>query len=605
MPNKVLSLANRTSTGFFIVLIVVISRLIGLLEPLELFYFDLLLKARPSEPQDNRIVLIEIDSVNQVSEESSKISAQRLTELITTIQTHEPAVIGFNILADLIDDTDPSFKELSTFISQHESVVTAESFLPPFIYPLPNTDIDSVGFVDVFSDIDKFRRMPLGSPDFQDETQFKFSFSLLLAKFYLEKHGYVLENGKNDPAAMQFGDIEIPKLYPKTGGYHHIDTVDGVQTMVNYRQSHQPFRTTSIQNFETQKREHLDLKDKIVIIGVTDSTKRFRINTPINPEMHGLDLTAHFTSQIVSAVMDNRPLITTSKEISEYVLIVLLSIPIIWTWNKKIPLKRLLIFEVSELFALLAGSYFLLAIYGYWLISVPTILILALNFLVYLLHIYQDDIRRKLLERTFAIIHNGPLQSLSIILNDIRNNQVDHYKLEVRLQELSQDIREIGDTLRGESLSHEQSLLLNGSTEEILDLDNDLHELFHQIYTATLKRDFHNFNDIKTKIRSFDVVPIKKRDFSLKRELCRYLEEAICNVGKHSVEPTQLIVIGKAHEGFYTLTVKDNGFIEPNKSMIPGQGTKIALRLAKKLKGTFNLELLPQKGTICQLRWRP
>ena len=43
MSNKLLQLAARTSSGFFIVLIVVVSRLLGLLEPLELFYLDLVL----------------------------------------------------------------------------------------------------------------------------------------------------------------------------------------------------------------------------------------------------------------------------------------------------------------------------------------------------------------------------------------------------------------------------------------------------------------------------------------------------------------------------------------------------------------------------------
>lgn len=606
MINKILRLTARTSSGSFIVLIVILSRLLGILEPLELFYLDLLFRARQAESQDNRIVLIEITSVAPLEGKNSKLSPQKLINLIDQIEAHEPAVVGFNVLRDLIDDSDPTFQDLSKLVDQQKNVISAESFIPPFIYALPNVNPEKVGFVNVIHDSDGFiRRTLLASYDFQDKEKFKLSFSLLLAKYYLEeKHGYVMDNGDIDPAAIRFDDIEIPRIYSSTGGYKHTDNT-GVQTMVNYRKAPLPFKVIHFKDFSTDLDSEL-LRNKIVIIGTTDDSKRAVLKTPLDKQMSGLKMTAHFTSQITSAVLDGRPLLRSLPEVYEYIFIILLATPVIWIWSGRTSLLNLLLAKGLVLLFILTFSYLLFAIYGYWIVVFPSILILSLNLIAYLSSIYRDELRRKAIERTFDILHNGPLQSLSIILNDFRGGQIQYFDLENKLVRLSQDIREIGDTLKGESLRYEQSLFLKSSTGNSINLSDELHELLYQIYSATLQRDFKNFRHIKTRIRAFDAISISQNNFSLKREICRYLEEAICNVGRHAIKPTRLIVTGQHHKkkGFYILTVQDDGLIKLKGSRTPGQGTKSAIRLAKKLNGEFKREHIPMKGTLCQLRWK-
>ena len=612
--NQFERLIIQTLTGFFIVLVVVISRLLGLLQPLELFYFDLLLKIRKSEPQDERIILVEIGSDDMLGgSNSSRIAAQDLVDIITQIQEYEPTVIGLNILTDLIENSDYSVRNLSKFIATQDNIIVAETFLlPPFIYPLPEIDPAKVGFVDILPDQDHYiRRMLLGSEDFQQENKFKFSFPLLVAKFYLEKKGYSLDNGKIDKSAMRFGDIEIPRLYSNTGGYSQIDD-GGVQALVNYRNSTFPFQILGLQDLRKKNFNASELKNKVIIIGVTDSAKRARADTPIKLEMHGLEITAHFTNQIINAVLDNRPLIRTWKDVYEYIFIISFVIPIIWFWFKRIPLSNLILIDISIVSILFVLSYFSLSLYGYWLIVIPQTIILSLNLIVYLSFVYQDgmrkkvdDMRREVIERTFAIIHNGPLQNLSIILNNVRSEQVNLTDLETKLEELSQEIREIGDDLRENALINEQSLCLNNLTKDTLDLSNALHELLYQVYTTTLERDFQSFKEIKVKLRSFDEISLKKNDFNKKREICRYLEEAICNVGKHAVNATSLEVKGENRKGVYTLIVKDNGIINSQDNKFSsGQGTKRALKLAKNLNGKFERKFLPQEGTICKLSWK-
>ncbi|NER81764.1 MAG: CHASE2 domain-containing protein [Leptolyngbya sp. SIO1D8] len=613
------NLALRILPGFFVIFIVLFARLLGLLEPLELFHFDLILKLRRSESQDDRIFLIEIDEKDFLGMGNpSRIPPQELVKLMNRVQEYNPTVVGFNVLTDLIDDTDSSSIQLNSLLETQKNVIIAEKFLPPFIYPLPGIESERVGFVDVLPDQDlHIRRSILGSEDFQKKSGFKFSFSLLMAKLYLEEKGYILNNGISDEFAMRFGKIEIPRVYPNTGGYIRVDN-GGIQTLVNYRSGKSPFKKITLRDFKSKDFEATDIENKIIIIGVTDPTRRISLNTPLSSDsdiesnlMDGLDMQAHFTSQIISAVLENRPLIKSWKGVYEYIFISFFGLAIVmWTVLASFHPLKLLLTSILMILLLFLTGYFALSVYGFWIIIVPEIVIIFFNYLIYLLSFYQKkslksqaqvEERRKVIERTFNIIHNVSLQKISIILSEVRNNQENNFFIENELEELSQGIREIGDYLKKEELTYEQSLYLENG--EKLDLNNELHELFHQVYSKTLKRSFSALKTINVKIRSFDKISSDKMDFEKKRELCRYLEEAICNVGKHSHNATSLVVTGKNFQGFYTLTIQDNGKIEmPINSQ--GEGTKYALKLSRKLKGEFKREHIPEVGTLCYLRWK-
>ena len=180
----------RIAIGTSILLGVLLARFFGVLEPLELLCFDLLLKLRWPESTDERILLIEIDA-NDISDmgNSPRISTQELINLVNQIQEYEPTAIGFNILTDLIDESDKYSADLSELIANQENIIISERFLPPFIYPLPGIESERIGFVDILPDQDlRIRRLILGSEDIQREEIFKFSFSLLLAKLYSVYH---------------------------------------------------------------------------------------------------------------------------------------------------------------------------------------------------------------------------------------------------------------------------------------------------------------------------------------------------------------------------------------------------------------------------------
>jgi two-component sensor histidine kinase len=132
-------------------------------------------------------------------------------------------------------------------------------------------------------------------------------------------------------------------------------------------------------------------------------------------------------------------------------------------------------------------------------------------------------------------------------------------------------------------------------------LKNPIHEVLYQVYNSTLERDFPCFKTLKVKIRTFD--PISDRYLSLEQKigLCRFLEEALCNVGKHAIGVTQLEVTCISYEGWCTLSIIDNGW--GIHSSQEGRGTQQFKNLAKQLKGKYRRSPHFPKGTLCELSW--
>jgi len=163
----------------------------------------------------------------------------------------------------------------------------------------------------------------------------------------------------------------------------------------------------------------------------------------------------------------------------------------------------------------------------------------------------------------------------------------------------SHEIRSLGEHLEREILNREENLYLGSKIK--LDLRQPLHELFYQVYTSTLERDFPYFKTLKIKIRNFDPTDSQHLNLEQKRALCRFLEEALCNVGKHAVEATRLIATGSNNNGYYYLCIIDDGpGIASNSD---GRGTKQFKKFALLLSGELKRESLASGGTLCELIW--
>lgn len=227
--------------------------------------------------------------------------------------------------------------------------------------------------------------------------------------------------------------------------------------------------------------------------------------------------------------------------------------------------------------------------------------------------IERQAIRQQAMEQAFTQIHNGPLQTLALLLRDVQRKEIPSQQLGQRLQGLDAEIRAVGSSLTNaapqkrstpdfsvlETATSEQLLRLGEGT--CLDLGTPLHNLLHEVYFLTLNRKLPYFETIRVKIRDFAPIHHSSLTFDLKRDICLWLEEALCNVGKHAQGVTRIAVTGEYRQEYYVLKVQDNGC---GLKLGQGQqGTKQGNLLAERLGGTFRREYLPKGGTVCELVW--
>jgi signal transduction histidine kinase len=265
--------------------------------------------------------------------------------------------------------------------------------------------------------------------------------------------------------------------------------------------------------------------------------------------------------------------------------------------------------KIMTIFTLVLISYFL----STWSSSVyliSTIFVVVIN-CTSLIVLYQYNQRIKseiksqqiIIINTFETIHNGPLQNIAKVLNLVKGQELPINKLlpliEKELEELNQELREIYEVWQQKTLIQDTSLYLKNNV--VIDLRNPLPEILYQVYNHTLERDFPCFKTLKLKIHNFEPIHDSNLSIENKRRLCRFLEEALCNVGKHATEITCLQVNYSISEKHYTLSIMDNGL--GIHSSEEGWGTKQFKNLAQQIQGKFRRVSLYPQGTLCELSW--
>ncbi|NJL45825.1 MAG: hypothetical protein HC922_09115 [Leptolyngbyaceae cyanobacterium SM2_3_12] len=258
---------------------------------------------------------------------------------------------------------------------------------------------------------------------------------------------------------------------------------------------------------------------------------------------------------------------------------------------------------------LVGSSFVLLWLGGWWLPLVPTLLVFMVNGIVlpgfYLFYLYDQTLqlrlreRQWLIEHTYDTIHNGPLQTLALLLKEKATLPLD---TSTRLETLNRELREVHNRLMQGALPETDQFPIG--SQHIIDLRHPFDEVLYEVYAETLRRNFPGFSSIKFQVIKFE--PLRVEDLSTddKRALCRFLEEALCNIGKHAVAPTRLTVLCLATATENLIRIEDNGKTLPGSTQteLGGRGTQQAQDLARRLGGTFQRILLPQ-GMRCELRW--
>ncbi len=371
-------------------------RWLGILEPGELWAYNLHLKLRPQENPDSRITLIEVteaDIQKQLNQEDSlkgSISDKTLEQLLTKLESHQPRVIGIDLYHDFpleaeAIDLRNHFRNSGKIIGLCK--VRDANNNPEGISPPPEIPAERVGFSDFIADDDGILRRQLLFMDIDplSPCTTPYSLSVQLATRYLAYEGVKPQFTPNGD--LQLGETLFSSLNSNAGGYQRIDS-RGSQIMLNYRSLpslNQIANLVSIDRVLNNKVNSQLFKDKIILIGVTARSTVDYWTTPygigLSKQVPGLIIQAHMTSQIVSAVQDNRPLLKSLPEWLEFLWLLACSLVgsgLVLVWDNGQKLAIATVIAVISL-GIICQTLFL---QGIWLPLIPSILIVVMTIIV-------------------------------------------------------------------------------------------------------------------------------------------------------------------------------------------------------------------------------
>jgi CHASE2 domain-containing sensor protein len=253
-----------------------------------------------------------------------------LLRLLKKLEENQPRVIGLDIYRDR--PKGEGHADLVKYLQQSEAqgasnpsrralpkpspiipicIVPSTKF-PVGVAPPPGVSQEQLGFADVVRDPDRTVRRHLWAmePPAASSCSTYYALSLQLVRHYLKAEGISLQFPSKQ--SWQIGQVVFKKLEPHTGFYHQQVGTQGFQILLNYRSSQVPQDVAEQVTFTdvlTNQVKPDFIKDKIILIGVTDPTIQDNFNTPYNQEIRGLILHAQMVSQIISAVKDQRALL--------------------------------------------------------------------------------------------------------------------------------------------------------------------------------------------------------------------------------------------------------------------------------------------------------
>ncbi|MCT7956442.1 CHASE2 domain-containing protein [Laspinema palackyanum] len=296
-------------------------RQLGGLQPLELILFDAMTRIRPDPGPDPRLLIVEITEQDIANQGTWPFSDRLFAEVLEELQRHQPIAIGLDIVRDI--PTEPGHQELLAQLQQPNviAITTLGNEEKQRVSAPAGISAEQIGFNDIAIDPDGRVRRNLMFAS-QDGTTFP-SFSLQLARFYLKNQG--IEPMLTEAQEYQLGNAIFSKLKFNSGGYQSLDA-GGYQTLLNYR-TESVARKISFTEAIARDFDPEWVRDKIIFIGATAPTLKDLFYTPYSRgigqlKMPGVVIHGQKSSQILSAVLDDKPLFWFMPEWGEILWIV-------------------------------------------------------------------------------------------------------------------------------------------------------------------------------------------------------------------------------------------------------------------------------------------
>lgn len=295
------------------------------LQPWELRVYDQMLRSRPEQAPDRRILLVKITD-EDLKREKWTLSDRKINQLLKKIESYQPRIVGLYLFQ-------PEHKNLAANLQNQDNIISTclfSSLGRDEMPPPPNFPIDNVGFSDVVADHENdqiLRRSLLFANSTDKKCTTSFAFGALIAINYLEKQG--IEYHFTKKGNFQLGKTLFPRLEASSGGYQHLDA-DGYQILLNYRHPNSLADQVTLSQVLSGELNSNLVKDRLVIIGITAANlPSGGFYTPYSTlpdqpaRMPALFIHAQIASQLISTVLDGRSLIWYWPDWAEF----------IWVWG--------------------------------------------------------------------------------------------------------------------------------------------------------------------------------------------------------------------------------------------------------------------------------
>lgn len=277
------------------------------LQPLELLAYDQIVRLRPDSGPDSRLLVVGITETDIAALKKWPISDKIIAQALAELQQYQPQVIGIDLVRDI--PFQPGHQELVAQLKKPNIIAinTLGNNEDESVSAPPSVPKERVGFSDVVTDPDGIIRR--NSMIAGNKKNTFHSFSLRLAIAYLASYNIKPQITKTKD--YQIGKTVFFKLKANSGGYEKIDA-RGYQILLNYRRY--VARQVTLTQLLKKKIDPSLVKGKIVIIGATAPSVKDLFLTPYspaeqgNPQMPGVLLHGQMVSQILSAVLDKKPL---------------------------------------------------------------------------------------------------------------------------------------------------------------------------------------------------------------------------------------------------------------------------------------------------------
>ncbi len=299
------------------IVVIILLRNFGVFQGWELKAFDQFLHLRSAEAPDGRIVIVMVTEADVRAQDPEdrrgSLSDSALMALLNHLNPMGPHSIGLDNYRDYpVRANQPA---LATAFAEQENlfVVCKGSTHSEIdgIPPPPEVPNRRIGFSDFPNDGDDIVRRHLFSFKQAPTSpcQSTYALNTLLALNYLESQGFAAT--VSPEGELRVGNTLFKTLNPTSGSYRNMDA-SGYQLFLNYRNLDRPeeiAEVITLTELLAGKVAPESIRDRIVLIGTTADSFGDNWQTPYG-QTKGVFMQAQMISQLISAVLNNRALIT-------------------------------------------------------------------------------------------------------------------------------------------------------------------------------------------------------------------------------------------------------------------------------------------------------